>query len=68
MKKILIATLATAALFSSMNGMADSKKASTAMKVSSSGEAMHKKSPEKIVANRNLAKAKKSNARKVASK
>lgn len=68
MKKILISALAAAALLASIDSMAGSKKSSSAMKMTSSGEAMHKKSPAKTTANRNLAKAKKAKASKVAKK
>ena len=68
MKKVLITTLVTMALFASVDSMAGTKNSSTAMKVSSSGEAMHKKTPEKIIANRNLAKANQTKARKMAAK
>jgi len=68
MKNILITAFAAISLLASIDSMAGSKKSSSAIKLSSSGEAMHKKNPAKITADRNLAKAKKTKVKKVASK
>ena len=66
MKKILTIALVSAAVMLSANTMADSKKSSTALKISSSGEAMHKKDRAKMNANRNLAEEQKTKRKKVA--
>lgn len=68
MKTIMISTIAAATLLASVNTMANSNTPSKAMKMTSSGEAMHKKDKAVITANQNMAKANKDNAKKLAKK
>ena len=68
MKKILLSTLIIASVAVSAQAMAGGKKSSTALKVSSSGEAMHTKDKNKMNANRNLADAQSKKTKKVASR
>ena len=67
MKAIIISAIAAATLLTSVNTMADLNK-SKAMKMTSSGEAMHKKTKTAITANQNMANAKKNNNNKLAKK
>ncbi len=68
MKKILLSALVIVSIAVSAQSMADNKKTSTALKVSSSGEAMHKKDKNKMNANRNLADGQSKKTKKVASR
>ena len=67
MKAIIISAIAAATLLTSVNVMANSNK-SKAMKMTSSGEAMHKKEKAAITANQNMASAEKNNKNKLAKK
>ena len=68
MKKIIISTIAATTLLASVSTMADSRKPSKAMKMTSSGEAMHKKDKAVITETRKMAKNKKTTAAALARK